>query len=452
MRPGARRELAGWGRTTPSAAEVLTPVTAEEAAAVVAAAPRRGVVARGLGRSYGDAAQNAGGAVIDATAFGGVLAFDEETGLLTVSAGTSLEQLMRWLVPRGWFVPVTPGTRHVTVGGAIASDIHGKNHHRAGTWCAHVRRITMATPADGPVTVSPDVDADLFWATAGGMGLTGVVLDATVQMSPIATSRAIVDTDRTDTLADCMDLLSAGDADYEYTVAWVDLLPLRGQVGRSVITRGRFAEVDELPAPSRREPLAFGPQALATVPPIVPGGLLNRWTVQAFNEAWFRKAPRRRSDEIQSISRFFHPLDGIDEWNRLHGPRGFLQWQIVVPFGAEDVLHDIADAFAAAKVPTLIGVLKRFGAANPGPLSFPIPGWTLSLDIPAAAHGLGPLLDRLDAQVVEAGGRIYLAKDSRVRPELMPVMYPRLDEWRAVRRRVDPDAVLQSDLGRRLGL
>lgn len=452
MTKGARRELAGWGRTWPSASEVWTPVTTDEAASALDDAPARGVVARGLGRSYGDAAQNAGGAVIDATAFSGVRSFDATTGLVTVAAGTSLDDLMRWFVPRGWFVPVTPGTRQVTVGGAVASDIHGKNHHRAGTWCAHVRRLRLATPADGPIAVAPDRDAELFWATAGGMGLTGVVLDATVALTPIATSRALVDTDRTDTLVDCMDLLAAGDDDYEYTVAWVDLLPLKGGVGRSVITRGRFAEVDELPASDRREPLAFAPQALATVPPLVPPRLLNRWSIQAFNEAWWRKAPRYRRDEIQTISRFFHPLDGIEFWNRFYGPRGFLQWQIVVPFGAEEVLHDVADAFAVARVPTLIGVLKRFGAANPGPLSFPLPGWTLALDIPVGIDGTGPLLDRLDAQVAEAGGRIYLAKDSRLRPELMPAMYPRIEEWRTVRRRVDPGGILQSDLARRLGL
>lgn len=452
MRGGARRELAGWGRTSPTASDVWAPVTPDEAAAALRDAPERGVVARGLGRSYGDAAQNAGGAVIDATAFGGVHHFDEETGLLTAASGTSLDDLMRWFVPRGWFVPVTPGTRRVTVGGAIASDIHGKNHHRAGTWCAHVREVRLATPAEGVVTVSPHHDPDLFWATAGGMGLTGVVLDARVQLTPIATSRAIVDTDRTDTLADCMDLLAAGDDHYEYTVAWVDLLPLRGGIGRSVITRGRFAQVDELPAADRRQPLAFHPQALATVPPVIPSGLLNRWSIQAFNEAWWRKAPRQRRDEIQTIPRFFHPLDGVEEWNRLYGPRGLLQWQIVVPFGAEQVMHDVAVAVAEARVPTLIGVLKRFGAANPGPLSFPFPGWTLSLDTPAGTPGVGALLDRLDAQVVEAGGRLYLAKDSRMRPDLLPAMYPRLDEWRAVRQRVDPHRTIQSDLARRLGL
>lgn len=447
-----RRELTGWGRTAPSAADVLTPVTAEEVAATVAGAPARGVLARGLGRSYGDAAQNAGGAVIDATASAGILGFDEATGELRVAAGTSLDHIMRALVPRGWFVPVTPGTRHVTVGGAVASDIHGKDHHRVGTWCAHVAEMTLATPAEGVVTVAPDRDPDLFWATAGGMGLTGVVLDATVRMAPIATSRALVDTDRTDDLASCMELLAAGDDEYRYSVAWVDLLPARGATGRSVVTRGRFAEVDELPPSDRRDPLAFDPRALAAVPPLVPVGLLDRWSIQAFNELWWRRAPAQRRGEVQTISRFFHPLDGIEHWNRAFGPRGVLQWQIAVPFGAEDVVHAVAEAFRSARVPTVIGVLKRFGAANPGPLSFPQPGWTLSLDMPAAAPSAPALLDRLDREVAEAGGRIYLTKDSRMRPELLERMYPRLGEWRAVRSRVDPDGVVTSDLGRRLGL
>ncbi|WCO65417.1 FAD-binding oxidoreductase [Iamia majanohamensis] len=447
----SHRELTGWGRTAPSAADVLTPVTRDEVAAAVAHPPARGVLARGLGRSYGDAAQNAGGAVLDATMVDDVTAFDPDTGVLTVAAGASLDHLMRALVPRGWFVPVTPGTRHVTVGGAIASDIHGKNHHRAGSWCQHVSSLRLATPT-GTVEVGPDQDPDLFWATAGGMGLTGVVLDATVSLTPIATSRALVDTDRADDLDTCMAVLTEGDDDYEYTVAWVDLLPARGRVGRSVITRGRFAEVDELPSGQRRDPHRFDPQPLVAVPPLVPSRLLNRWRIQAFNEAWFRRAPRERRGEVQSISRFFHPLDGVMDWNRLYGPRGFLQWQVAVPFGAEETLRAVAHEIAEHRVPTLIGVLKRFGPANPGPLSFPLAGWTLCVDIPATVEGLGPLLERLDERVAAAGGRVYLAKDARLRPDLLEVMYPRLGEWREVRDRVDPDGVLQSDLGRRLGL
>lgn len=447
-----RRELTGWGRTAPSASEVVAPLTPAELSAAVEAAGPRGTVARGLGRSYGDAAQNAGGQVIDTAMLDDVTSFDPDTGLLRVGAGASLDQLMRALVPRGWFVPVTPGTRSVTVGGAVASDIHGKNHHRSGSWCQHVTELTLATPALGTVTVGPDADPELFWATAGGMGLTGAVIDATVQLSPIATSRTLVDTDRTDDLDSCLALLSAGDEHYEYTVAWVDLLPLKGQRGRSVITRGRFARVDELSAAARRDPLAFDPQPLGTIPPVVPSGLLNRWTIPALNEAWFRRAPRAKRDEIQSISRFFHPLDGLSDWNRSFGPRGVLQWQIALPFGAEETLRWVAEQFQASQVPTVIGVLKRFGPSNPGPLSFPMAGWTLALDIPGTVDGLGPFLERLDERVAGAGGRIYLAKDSRMRPELLATMYPRLDEWKAVRARVDPAGVLRSDLGRRLGL
>lgn len=447
----SRRELSGWGRTSPSAAAVRTPVTREEVAASLDAPPARGVLARGLGRSYGDAAQNAGGAVVDATMVDDVVDFDPDRGVVTVSGGASLDHLMRALVPRGWFVPVTPGTRYVTVGGAIASDIHGKNHHRAGSWCQHVRSLRLATPC-GLVEIGPERDPELFWATAGGMGLTGLVVDATVALEPIETSRALVDTDRTDDLDHCMALLTDGDDDYEYTVAWVDLLPLRGRVGRSVITRGRFARVDELSRTQRRDPRRFDPQPLLAVPPVVPSRLLNRWRIRTFNEAWFRHAPRHRRGEVQSISRFFHPLDGVTDWNRLYGPRGFLQWQIALPFGAEECLRAVAHEIAEAGVPTLVGVLKRFGPANPGPLSFPIAGWTLCVDIPTAVDGLGALLERLDQRVAEAGGRVYLAKDARVRPEVLEVMYPRLAEWRAVRARVDPEGVLQSDLGRRLGL
>lgn len=447
-----RQELTGWGRTTPSASAVAHPVTRDEVVAALRAAPGRGVLARGLGRSYGDAAQNAGGLVLDATAVGDVQAFDPEAGTIRVAAGASLDRLMRALVPRGRFVPVTPGTRHVTVGGAVASDIHGKNHHRAGSFADHVTELTLATPAEGVVTVGPDRDPELFWATAGGMGLTGVVLDATFRLLPIATSRALVDTDRTEDLDACMALLAEGDDRYEYTVAWVDLLPARGRMGRAVVTRGRFAEVDELPRALQDDPLAFDPHPLLAVPPGIPPGLLNRWRVQAFNEAWYRRAPRHRRGEVQSISRFFHPLDGIEDWNRVYGPRGFLQWQVALPFGAEDTLRGVGEELHRRRIPTLVGVLKRFGPGNPGPLSFPLGGWTLAIDIPASVEGLGAVLDRLDERVAAAGGRIYLAKDSRLRPELLPVMYPRLDEWRAVRARVDPAGVLQSDLGRRLGL
>jgi decaprenylphospho-beta-D-ribofuranose 2-oxidase len=413
------------------------------------------MIARGLGRSYGDAAQNAGGIVIDTNLLDR-FDLDPSTGRVTASAGTSLDSLLRVLVPRGFFVPVTPGTRHVTVGGAIAADIHGKNHHRSGSWCCHVESMRLVLPSGDTVEVTPEPDGDpeLFWATAGGMGLTGVVADATFRCPPIETSRVLVDTERTADLDGLMATLEATDDRYDYSVAWIDLIARGRSMGRSVLTRGRFATADELSGDvgALADPLGFDPDLTVPAPPLFPSGMLNRLTVKLFNEGWYRKAPARRTGELQTISQFFHPLDMIEGWNRLYGPRGFLQWQFVVPFGAEDTMRSVVEQLSSTGCTSFLAVLKRFGPADPGPLSFPAPGWTLALDIPVGLAGLAGLLDRLDDEITEVGGRLYLAKDSRLRPELLPAMYPRLDEFVAVRRRVDPDGVLRSDLSRRLGL
>jgi decaprenylphospho-beta-D-ribofuranose 2-oxidase len=446
-----RRLLAGWGGTSPSGALVGRPSSADDLRHALDEIPDRGVIARGLGRGYGDGAQNAGGRVIDTT---GVIDFhlDATTGMVRASAGASLDALMRELVPRGFFVPVTPGTRYVTVGGAVAADIHGKNHHRAGSWGNHVLSIELALADGSVVEATPSQRADLFWATIGGMGLTGLILAATFQCRAIETSRLLVDTDRAADLDAVMALMESGDDRYDYSVAWIDLMARGRTMGRSVLTRGRFAHRDEVDAVSDADAFAYDPQVLVGAPPLVPPGLLNRLSIRAFNELWFRKAPEIRRDELQSIPFFFHPLDMVDNWNRIYGPRGFVQWQYALPFGAEDVVRHTVDQLSTSGCTSFLAVLKRFGPGNDAPLSFPLPGWTLALDIPTGARGLGPLLDRLDERVAAAGGRIYLAKDSRVRPELVPAMYPRLDEWRAIRNQVDPDHHMQSDLSRRLGL
>jgi decaprenylphospho-beta-D-ribofuranose 2-oxidase len=444
--------LTGWGRTAPTAARLVRPRTYEEAAAAVRGCGARGGIPRGLGRAYGDAAQNAGGAVLDMTGLDRIHAIDADGGTVLCDAGVSLHRLMEVLLPLGWFVPVTPGTRYVTVGGAIGADIHGKNHHVSGSFSRHVLSFELLT-ADGEIrTVSRGTP--LFDATAGGMGLTGVILTATVGLQPVETALMSVDTERATDLDDLMARLSAGDHRYRYSVAWIDLLARGTATGRAVLTRGDHAPLDALTgsARARRAPLAFRTSRFPAAPAFVPEGLLSRTTVGLFNELWYRKAPRARTGELQRISTFFHPLDGVPHWNRVYGRGGFVQYQFVVGHGHEDALRHIVRRISERRCPSFLAVLKRFGEADPGWLSFPVPGWTLALDIPAGLPGLAVFLDELDEAVADVGGRVYLAKDARLRPELLDVMYPRLPEFRALRAELDPDGVFASDLSRRLNL
>ncbi|MFH8795524.1 FAD-binding protein [Streptomyces sp. NPDC017941] len=442
--------VSGWGRTAPSTARLVRPRSPEEAVAALHGCAERGGIARGLGRAYGDAAQNAGGAVLDMTGLDRVHAIDVDAGTVVCDAGVSLHRLMEVLLPLGWFVPVTPGTRYVTVGGAVGADIHGKNHHVAGSFARHVLSLDLLT-ADGTVrTVEPGTP--LFDATAGGMGLTGVILAATLKLHPVETSLMAVDTERATDLDDLMARLTATDHRYRYSVAWIDLLARGAATGRAVLTRGDHAPLDALPARARTAPLAFRPRQLPPAPRFVPEGLLGRRTVGLFNELWYRKAPRSRTGELQKLSAFFHPLDGVPHWNRVYGRGGFVQYQFVVGHGEEEALRRIVHRISAHRCPSFLAVLKRFGDAGPGWLSFPMPGWTLALDIPANLPGLGPLLDGLDEEVATAGGRVYLAKDARLRPETLTAMYPRLQDFRALRRDLDPDSLFRSDLSRRLRL
>jgi decaprenylphospho-beta-D-ribofuranose 2-oxidase len=451
--------VTGWGCNPSTAAHVVRPTHADELATAAKAAGPRGAVARGLGRAYGDSAMNAGGLVVSSTGVSGVLDLDQRRGTARVLAGTSLDDMLRHIVPQGWFLPVTPGTRHITVGGAIAADVHGKDHHATGSFGAHVESLVLALPDGTCRTLAPDNDAEAFWATCGGMGLTGTVVEATVRLHPIETSLLRVDTDRVPDLDTLLTLLSEGGRRHRYSVAWVDFLARGRSLGRSVLTQGNFVRRDELPGAGRRgirrrerDPLAYRPVRPVPAPRAVPGGVLNRGSILAFNELWYRLHPRERRDELQSISRFFYPLDLVDGWNRMYGRRGFLQWQCMLPFGSEDVLRHVVEALAEHRARSFLTVLKYFGAADPAPLTFAGPGWTLALDVPTTDATMAPLLDRLDRRVAEAGGRLYLAKDSRLRPELVPVMYPRLDEWRAVRDQLDPDHRINSDLARRLRL
>jgi decaprenylphospho-beta-D-ribofuranose 2-oxidase len=462
---GSERLLTGWGRTSASRATVASPAAVEEVRGLLAGAAARnggagrgagsggrGVIARGLGRAYGDAAQNAGGSVVDTTRLDRVLSVDVESGVVRVEAGLSLDRLIDLMLPFGWFVPVTPGTRYVTVGGAIASDVHGKNHHRDGSFCEHVASMTLEAPNGERLELTPDgPSSEEFWATAGGMGLTGVVVEATVRLTRVESACVVEDVERARDLDDAMARMDERDDEYRYSVAWIDCLARGRRLGRSVLLRGDHAPAGEgsgsaAAALKRRR----GGVPLAA-PPWVPNGLLTRWTVAAFNEAYYRRAPRSERGRVVGLDPFFYPLDSVHGWNRMYGSRGFLQYQFVVPFGREDALREALERLSGAGVPSFLAVLKRF-REQPGLLSFPMPGWTLALDMPAGLPGLGPLLDGLDELVAEAGGRVYFAKDSRLRPELVEAMYPSLPRWREVRARLDPDGLMRSDLSRRLGL
>lgn len=449
------RRLTGWGRTAPSVAEVLAPRDSEEVVEAVARAAtgaRRGVIARGLGRSYGDNAQNGGGLVVDMSVLNRIHSMDSHTHLVDVDAGVNLDQLMRAALPLGLWVPVLPGTRQVTVGGAIACDIHGKNHHSAGSFGDHVRSIDLLT-ADGRVhTLTPDGgDSELFWATVGGNGLTGIILRATIAMTPTETAYFIADGDVTGGLDETIAFHSDGtEANYTYSSAWFDAISAPPKLGRAVISRGSLATLDQLPEALAKNPLKFDAPQYFTAPDVFPNGLANKFTFGPMTELWYRMGKTYRG-KAQNLTQFYHPLDMVGEWNRAYGSAGFGQYQFVVPTEAVDEFKAIVRDIQASGHVSFLNVFKLFGPGNRAPLSFPIPGWNICVDFPIKA-GLGEFLTGLDQRVLEFGGRLYTAKDSRTTAATFHAMYPRIDEWIAVRRKVDPEGVFMSDMARRLEL
>jgi decaprenylphospho-beta-D-ribofuranose 2-oxidase len=455
------RRLTGWGRTAPTVAQVLSTPDLEVIAKAVAqaaedradnAGPGRGVIARGLGRSYGDNAQNGGGLVIDMTALNRIHSITADTRIVDVDGGVSLDTLMKAALPFGLWVPVLPGTRQVTVGGAIACDIHGKNHHSAGSFGNHVRSIDLLT-ADGDVRrLTPDgPEAELFWATVGGNGLTGIIVRATIEMTPTETAYFIADGDVTAGLDETIAFHSDGSEDnYTYSSAWFDAISAPPKLGRAAISRGSLATLDQLPPKLQRNPLKFDAPQLLTVPDFIPNGLANKYTFGPIGELWYRKSGTYRG-KVQNLTQFYHPLDMFGEWNRAYGTAGFLQYQFVVPTDAVDEFKSIIVDIQRSGHYSFLNVFKLFGPGNQAPLSFPMPGWNVCVDFPIK-RGLNEFVSGLDRRVLEFGGRLYTAKDSRTTADTFHAMYPRIDEWIAVRRKVDPNSVFASDMARRLEL
>ena len=464
--PTTTQTLSGWGRTAPTVAQVLTTgdpeliITAVKAVAHHnAGSPahlRRGILARGLGRSYGDVAQNAGGIVVDMTALNRIHSIDAATATIDLDAGVSLDDLMRAALPYGLWVPVLPGTRQVTIGGAIGCDVHGKNHHSAGSFGSHVAAMELLV-ADGRVLhLTPqgspdDPDASIFWATVGGVGLTGIILRVVLTMTRTETAYFVADGLVTKTLDETIAVHSDGsEANYDYSSAWFDAISPAPKLGRAALSRGNLARLDQLPPKLAADPLGFHAKPLFELPDVFPNGLANKLTFSLLGTAWYAKSGNY-TNKVQSLTGFYHPLDMFSEWNRAYGSHGFLQYQFVVPPAAVGEFKRIIADIQASGHYSFLNVFKLFGEGNQAPLSYPMAGWNVCVDFPIKA-GLHEFLAGLDARILEFGGRLYTAKDSRATAATFHAMYPQIDSWIETRRRVDPDGVFASDLARRLEL
>lgn len=463
------KKLTGWGRTAPTTAEVLSTPDLDvivDAVRQVAeqndskpAHLKRGVIARGMGRSYGDPAQNSGGLVVDMQALNKIHSIDPESAIVDVDGGVTLDQLMKAALPYGLWVPVLPGTRQVTIGGAIGPDIHGKNHHSAGSFGDHVASMELLV-ADGRILhLEPEGSADdptgeLFWATVGGMGLTGIIVRARIRMTKTETAYFIADGDLTANLDETIEFHSDGsEHNYTYSSAWFDAISPEPKLGRAAISRGSLAtlaQLEEIAPKLAKDPLKFNAPQLVTVPDIFPSFTMNKLSMIAIGELWWLKSGTYKN-KVQNLTQFYQPLDLIGEWNRGYGSKGFLQYQFVVPREAVEPFKDIVKDIQKSGHYSALNVFKLFGEGNKAPLSYPMPGWNVCVDFPIKP-GLGAFLDDLDKRVMEFGGRLYLAKESRTSAENFHKMYPSMEGWLKTRNAIDPTGVFASDMSRRLEL
>lgn len=383
----------------------------------------------GYGRSYGDSCLNDGGTLLDVTGLERFIGFDPESGVVRAEAGVSLEQLLVFCVPRGWFLPVTPGTKYVSLGGAVANDIHGKNHHRAGTFGRHVRAFELLRSDGSRLVCSPTQNPELFAATIGGLGLTGLISWVELTLRPINSSLIDSESIKFANVDEFFDISAQTDEKFEYTVAWVDCTAQGKNLGRGLYMCGNHAQ--------EPGPLEPSPPPRLAAPFNAPDFALNRWTIGAFNTLYYGKQRRKTVEKKAHYEGFFYPLDAVGAWNRIYGARGFLQYQFVLPYtGDAGVTKEIFSRIAASKLGSFLAVLKMFGdLPSPGLLSFPQPGVTLALDFPNEGARTFALLEDLDGLIRDHGGRVYPAKDARMSAESFGTFYP---QWREFERYIDP--------------
>ena len=423
--------LSGWGRALSGDAKVARP---ERQRALAAPLPGPAI---GTCRSYGDACLNSEGTVIDMTRLDRMMGLDEDTGVLTVEGGARLGEINRVLAPKGWLLPVMPGTGFATVGGAVAMDVHGKNHHHAGSFGQYLNAIEVITPAGGAKTASADTQKDLFAATLGGLGQTGVVSKAEIRLVKAKADLVTVTERRIKDWDEHLALLDASEA--TYTVGWIDATATGDALGRGILEEAETA-AGLVPSAKRGRKVPFNAPAFALSPPIV----------RLFNAAYWRRVPARGRTVVKPVEDFFFPLDKLHDWNRLYGKRGFHQFQCVVPLEAADTLRAIIEEVARTGAASPLAVLKRMGPGRAGLMSFPMEGYTLAVDLHAAREP-APLVAKLEGMVHGAGGRIYFAKDS-LGSRVLRDMYPDRAKWADIVAKHDPDGLMATDLVRRLGL
>lgn len=433
-------QLSGWGNFPSLQADLLAPTGSRELQTLLQKQDSAGkLICRGGGRSYGDSALN--DRVLSSRYLDHFLKLDQESGAIRCGSGVSLQQLLDVVITHGLFPTVLPGTKQVSVGGAIAADIHGKNHHVDGSFCDHVSSLTLMTADGSLVECSPTENAELFHATCGGMGLTGVIVDATIQLSKVAS--VSINTKRyvASNLDQCLELLDQHN-DAKYVVAWLDCLAQGEELGRSIVYVGEHSDDGNFELVKRPR---------VTVPFTTPGFLLNKFSMGLFNKTYFGLQKNKPESFTQNYEQYFFPLDSIGHWNRLYGGKGFLQYQFVVPTDAKETLKEILHRVSQSGQGSFLSVLKRFGPANKNLLSFPDEGYTLTLDF-RWRESLFSLLDELDELVLACGGRHYLAKDARLGEASFKAGYPRWQEFVKIKEKVDPEGRFASLQSNRLGL
>lgn len=448
--PAAKRTaLSGWGRYPICESDLYRPEKLAELAAVVAANSLK-LIPRGAGRAYGDAALNGEQRVVDIQRLDRMLNFDPETGILHCEAGVTLDDIINVFLPRGFFPPVVPGTRFVTLGGSIAADVHGKTHHRDSSLATHVLWFDLMLASGEVKRCSREENSELFWATAGGMGLTGVIVELAIQLRRVESAYINGELIKVANVDEALEKFESTDRQYEGSVAWIDCLSSKGSLGRSVLSVGNFASCESLPPNLRIEPLRVKNKQRAAVPFTLPNFTLNSLSVRAFNATIFA-THRSTSRMLTDYEAFFFPLDSIGNWNRIYGKRGFVQYQCVWPLTESRAgLVELLEAISQSGRASFLTVLKKFGQQE-GMMSFPMPGYTLALDFPVT-DGLLEFLNRLDEMVLQRGGRVYLAKDARMRRDTFRSMYPKFSQWKSVKSKADPNDHFSSTLSRRLGM